>query len=231
MRRYQDHDGVLLLAHRGGAGEAPENSMEAFRRAVNLGFTYLETDVRVAEDGILYIVHNPTSYLPNSALKLRGNKRLLTLEELFNAFPHAFFAVDPKHDCAVQPLAELIVKYKMENRVCVGSSFDYRTGRTATLVQELSGTRPCTALVGISSLYKLLFSPEGLEAKRHELKASYIHVPARLVSNKTVSAAHGAGLKVIAWVLNDKRSIETALSHGVDGFMTDYPSVALQLLR
>ncbi len=55
---YLDHPGPIPFAHRGGAGEWPENTMPAFEGAVRLGFRYVETDVHATADGALLAFHD-----------------------------------------------------------------------------------------------------------------------------------------------------------------------------
>ena len=58
MKAYLQYDGLEVLAHRGGAEESYENTLESFDYSKNLGCKFIETDVQVSSDGIPYIFHD-----------------------------------------------------------------------------------------------------------------------------------------------------------------------------
>ena len=70
---YLNEPGVSISAHRGGSIEAPENTLESFRYAVDIGSAYIETDVQLSADGIPFIFHDDDL------------KRLLGKDIIFNS--------------------------------------------------------------------------------------------------------------------------------------------------
>ena len=55
---YLNSNKKLAIAHRGGISRYPENTMEAFQEAIDLGYKYLETDIQVTSDNKLVIFHD-----------------------------------------------------------------------------------------------------------------------------------------------------------------------------
>ena len=132
--------GPLAFAHRGGASEAPENTMPAFEHAVRLGYRYLETDAHVTADGVLIAFHDDRldrvtdrtgviAELPWSEVqhaRVDGREPIPLLEDLLTAWPDVRVNIDPKHDAAAEPLAAAIVRTGTVDRVCVGAFSDRR---------------------------------------------------------------------------------------------------------
>ena len=242
----------VAIAHRGGAEEAPENTLEAFGAAVALGFRYLETDAHVSRDGVVVAFHDPQLdgctdrkgelaeltiaeieaadagwvFSPDGGRSFpfrdRG-VRIPRLEELLLRWPHARVNIDPKADATVEPLVALIDRLDAWERVCIGSFSDRRLRR----VRTLSNGRACTSM---GPLAVAVARAASLGRRVPRLGAACIQVPirsgrVRIVSPGFVRAAHRAGLLVHVWTVNERSTMHELLDIGVDGIMTDRPRV------
>jgi glycerophosphoryl diester phosphodiesterase len=232
-------DGPIPFAHRGGASDAPENTMPAFEYAVGLGYRYIETDVQVTADGVLVAFHDDDlertcgrpgkiSELPwnvVSTARVRGEAPIPLLEDLLGAWPDLRVNIDCKTDAAVRALASVLKRHDALDRVCVGAFSDRRVAR---LRAEL-GPELCTAL-GPRSVASLRF------ARPRRLPGATAQVPiARggitVTDRRFVERAHSLGIAVHVWTVDEPTEIERLLDLGVDGIMTDRPAVLREVLE
>ena len=112
---FLDHPGPIPFAHRGGASEAPENSLPAFQHAIDLGYRYLETDVHATADGVLVAFHDDVldrvtdhqgridelTWAEVSRARIDGREPIPLLEDILATWPEARVNIDPKPDAAV----------------------------------------------------------------------------------------------------------------------------------
>lgn len=236
---YFDWPGPIALAHRGGAGEAPENTLPAFQRAVDLGYHYLETDVHATADGVVVAFHDDDlqrtagrpgriSDLPWSEVataRIDGLEPIPRLTDLLEAFPDARFNIDCKTDQVLGPLGDELERSAVLDRVCVGSFSDRRLSR----LRRRLGTGLCTS-AGPIELGLLRFtriaSPGPLAAQ----------VPVTLrgltvVNERFVRTCHRRGIEVHVWTIDEPAEMHRLLDLGVDGLMTDLPGVLTQVLQ
>lgn len=228
-------EGPIGFAHRGGAGPHPENTERAFRHAMDLGFRYLETDVHVTSDGVLVAFHDDrldrvtdaTGALAEltwddvSHARVAGTDPVLRLEEMLEAFPDAFVNIDPKAWSAVEPLAETLVRMDALDRVCVTSFSRRRT----LAVKKLTGDRLCTG--GAAGAVVQLYSGMPLRMLRD---IDVLQVPTRaggreIVTEGFVRRAQRRGIHVHVWTIDDPSEMHRLLDLGVDGIMTDEPTI------
>lgn len=239
---FLDHPGVLAFAHRGGAGEWPENTMPAFAAAVSLGYRYLETDVHLTSDGVLLAFHDDRldrvtdgtgvlADLPYRQVKLAlvdGREPIPLLEDLLGEFPEARVNIDPKHDRAVPALAEVLRRTASIGRVCCGAFSDARLAR----LRSLLGPELCTSL-GPRATARLRAGSFGTPTGR--LPSPCVQVPHRyrgrtLTDQRFVDAAHRRDIQVHVWTVDDPAEMDHLLDLGVDGIMTDRPAVLKDVL-
>jgi glycerophosphoryl diester phosphodiesterase len=232
----------VAMAHRGDARSHAENTLGAFEAAVGLGYRFLETDVRLTRDGVLVVFHDATlarladdrravgqlTFGELAQLELSGGGTIPRLETVLSAWPELRWNLDPKEDEVVEPLADLLQKMGMVDRICVGSHYDHRTNRLRTLL----GDRLCTALGRVGAA-RLRLASWGLPLKENHASCAQIpvqHGPLPLVDRKLIECAHGQGIAVIVWTINDTDTMRQLIDLGVDGIMTDHASALRRVL-
>ncbi len=237
-----DHPGPLAFAHRGGAGDWPENTLPAFAGAVDLGYRYVETDVHATADGVLVAFHDDhldrvtdrtgaIAELPWREVqraRVDGAEPIPLLEDLLGTWPELRVNIDPKADSAVEPLIEVLRRTHAVDRVCIGSFSD----RRLAVLRGRLGERLCTSL-GPKGTARLRGASWHLPVGR--LAAACAQVPPSmkgipLVDERFVATAHERGLQVHVWTIDDPHEMRRLLDLGVDGIMTDRPAVLREVL-
>jgi glycerophosphoryl diester phosphodiesterase len=240
---FLDHPGPIPFAHRGGASEAPENSLPAFQRAIDLGYRYLETDVHATADGVLVAFHDDVldrvtdrqgriDALPWSEVsqaRIDGKEPIPLLEDILTTWPDVRVNIDPKADSAVDPLVDVLRGADAIDRVCIGSFSDDRITR----VREALGPGLCTGM-GPEELFGLIRAFQGEEVTFRSQAAQIPPVDLKgrpLATPELVEVAHAHGIVVHVWTIDDPDQMRTLLDAGVDGIMTDRPAVLRQVFE
>jgi len=234
-----------VIAHRGASGYAPENTMAAFRRAVEMGVSFIETDLQLSRDARLVAIHDSTLSRTTNA---QGLVKEYTLNELRGLDAGSWF--DPKFAGEKIPTLEEIVSFAREADVVfyleVKSNDTW--GVEHALVSALRQAREMAraailsfetvALANVRRQEPTLISgllidksPETAIAEAVRVGARQIAPQHKLLTKGLVEAAHASHLQVITWTVNDPKDMHAALSTGVNGVMTDYPDRLTKVLE
>lgn len=230
---YLDGAPPYGFAHRGGQGPAPENTVGAFSRAVELGYRYLETDVHTTADGQLVAFHDDDlervaglagrisdhSWNELSEIDLGDGHRIPRLTDLLQSFPEARFNIDPKSDDAVQPLVEIVADHDAVDRVCIGSFSDDRIQQA----QQALGPRLCTSPGPKGAMKVMAAAWLGL---RWNPPFGCVQIPVagrgvRLDSATLIRRIQSLGMQVHFWTINDADEMNRLLDRGADAIITD----------
>ncbi len=235
----------LVVAHRGASRAAPENTLAAFREALDRGADAVELDVQRTSDGHLIILHDatlerttdgrgPVALYSLAALKKLDagrwfnerftGERLPTLEEAAAAIDkRAGLFVEIKQGPVFDDKIEAAVARVIEERglleSCEVSSFDHSSvRRMKTLLPAVPG--------GI--LYDAMLIDPFSAARLAQADA--LHPGWPMVTPDLVTEAHRRGLAVAVWTVNDEDAIAQLADIGVDAIVTDVPDVARRVL-
>jgi glycerophosphoryl diester phosphodiesterase len=250
---------TLVYAHRGASAELPENTMQAFTRAVELGADILETDAYVTRDGHVVLAHDShgrrMANVPRAieactfdevrawdvgwgfrdqhgARCFAGKGFCIpTLKELLDAFPEMRFNIDAKvrTPAAVDRILEVIRSAHAEERVQLASFSAANLRRV-----RASGYRGLTGLAQ-TEVIQLVVEPSAL-LRMFPLRGQLAQVPPRagpfrFDTPQFLDKAHALGLQVDYWVVDDPREAKRLARLGADGIMTDDPARVVPAVR
>ncbi|RLI20785.1 hypothetical protein DRO47_04510 [Candidatus Bathyarchaeota archaeon] len=227
---------MRVCAHRGASYYEPENTLRAFKRALEMGAYRLELDVRSTKDGIIVVIHDDTvdrttngsGFVREMTLKeikrLDAGKgeKIPTLEEVLEfAKNNAKLLVDVKEKGLEEKLAELVRAKGMVNDVVFISSIHIIRG-LKNINQELQ----------VCPYYRFV-ADEPLNMKRiKELDANWIYVSWMKISKDLVNLLHENSIKIFVGVpdileVEEFRRIVKRLSNiEVDEIVTGRPDLA-----
>ena len=219
----------LVLAHRGASAVCRENTLEAFRRARALGADGVELDVRRTADGVLVVHHDATladgralAAVPAAALP----EEVPTLEAALETCAGMVVDVEIKNlptepgfdptEATAADVAALVTGCGLRQQVVV-ASFTMATIDAARAADPEVATGWLTLAAYNQREALALVVERGHTAlqPRHEA-----------VTPELVDAAHGLGVAVHAWTVDDPERVVWLASAGVDAVITNVPDMA-----
>jgi len=238
---------IWTIAHRGASGHAPENTMAAFRRAVELGAHFIETDLQITRDARVIAIHDFTLDRTTNG---KGQVHLLTLQEIraldagswFSSRDGAAFSGE-----RVPTLGEILDFAKEHDLIFYleiksGPAWGVEHAVVAALRDQNASARVVilsfdpAALDSIHRLDSTLMTGFLCEHPSGDLVERTVRAGARqlvargdLITPDVVEKAHHAGLQVVAWTINEQDQMRRLISGGVDGIITDYPDRLLSV--
>lgn len=232
-----------VIAHRGASAYAPENTLAAFRRAVELGASAIETDLRLTRDGKFVLLHGARVSRTTDG---HGNVDRMAFDALRKLDAGSWFGKEfageqiPTLEEALELTTRLDVwlylglKTGIEGPVAFALVDALRRSRRMDRVVLLSYDPAALALLRATDprvLTALLVGRIGPTIGPAKRAGAQLLAPRhRRVTGRMVRRAHEAGLGVVPWTVNTRREMRRLLGLGVDGIMTDWPDRLIETI-
>ena len=239
--------GISICGHRGASGYAPENTLEAFQLAVDLGADAVELDVQLTRDGQLLVAHdeaidrvsNGTGLIAAQTLaalkKVDFNRvhpeyegaKAPTLNEVFELLKPTRIVINVELKNSVNPYPgmeerclALAARMGMEDRIIYSSFNHYSLLR----VKEIDNRAVCGLLFS-----DVLVRPWNY-AREVGVEALHPHYGQTIFFEDFCRSAHEAGLAVNVWTVNFEKDMKRVIELGCDMMITNYPDRARALI-
>jgi glycerophosphoryl diester phosphodiesterase len=222
---------LLKIAHRGAKGYEPENTLQAFKKALDLNADGIELDVHLSADGQIIVIHDETidkmtngkghvNTLSLPELKsflIDGKHEIPTLKEVFDLVDKkCLINIELKNAAAlgmvILLIEEYVTKKKWSYNHFIVSGFDW------IALQELHNLNshiPIGVLTETNLHLALAFA--------ETIKAKAIHPYYHLLNSENTKEMQKKGFLVLPWTVNIEEDIQKIKSYNVNGIITDFP--------
>ena len=225
---------MLNIAHRGASGTFPENTLSAFRAAIDAGADMCELDVQLTRDGAVVVIHDDTVDRTTDG---KGEVAELTVEEIKRLDAGAKFKGGAIQGERIPTLDEV---FDVTSGKC-GLNIELKAGSVEHQVAQIMQARDAFSDSIVSSfdwehlkkIQQLHFNirvgllaeekPVDLMMNAVAMRAHSINPRWDMVTADLCKAAHERGLNVYTWTVDADARMRALIECGVDGIMTNYP--------
>ena len=239
---------MKIFAHRGASGYAPENTLSAIKKAIEMKADGIEIDIQLTKDGKIVVIHDwkvdrtttgrgfvyelDFGYIRSLDAGQWYTKDFIgevvpTLEEVLDILPNDMMLnieikdTARKHSNIEEKMLEVLKKYPEKFDNIIVSSFHHDK------IKRLQELEPKLKLA-------LLTDSEFIEIEKYlstnGLNSYSYHPEINLISKKDIEILHKNGIKVFVWTVNKEEDLAYLVKLGVDGVITNYPDIMKELL-
>ena len=238
MRSNYQSKPFVALSHRGNSNKHVENSFEAFKSVVDMGFEYIETDLRKTLDNEIVTFHDrDLKRLFNINLKVENltfaeinkffsakNCKLLTLKEALINFPQTKFNIDLKSKEVIKETIKIVKELKAFERVCFASFNSSHTD------EVLTDSPSAVVSMGMKDVaYFKFFNYLRKDSKILQVPLNWKGL--NILNSKLIKKAKDKDLFIHVWTINDRESIIKLIDMGVHGIVTDKPELIMEIMK
>lgn len=239
---YLSPAGFRFFAHRGlllseTSQPIDENTELAFARALQVGATYLEVDVRASRDGVVVVCHDvdlariaqrpakvaELDWAALEGIRLRQGGKLMSLEQLLSRFGDARINIDIKSMDAAVGTAQVVRSQNAQDRVLISSFSRKRRLAASELLPGVATSSSAIELLAIWSAHKL---HSRALMRRLLTGIDAMQIPAsrgvlRFDSESFIAAVKSFGVEIHYWTINDPEVAKQLRARGANGVVSD----------
>ncbi|MBA4309799.1 MAG: hypothetical protein C0425_05635 [Chlorobiaceae bacterium] len=253
--KSKENDKPLVIAHRGASSYAPENTLAAIKKGIELGAHYVEIDVRMTKDGKLVLIHDAkvnrttdgegnVNELTLSEIKLLDagswfdpkfkNEKIPTLDEVFSILDAATTLIielkdDPKNISKMINKVIRTAREQGQKKKIILKSFNPK------VLEEIRKQAPEFPLIYVYAIripfLNYTFGTRLSTEDLFSLNVDYLQPHSLLLTEGFVKDAQAKGYKIIAWDVDSKNNMKRMIRIGVDAIETNQPELLMKIIK